>query len=181
MAKKYPRVKNQIDHRADFFRRLAAGKVQTTSKPTDRPAAQRAKPRLRTPPTNAEGKPMSLAEQLGLLGKLRKAKTTKPRKIIQAPVVLTPDKPRKPRKPRKPATKPARTAAVKSVPPASLPAVPVEPPAMPALPAVPQTTESATQPAAAQEATPAAQPGGESVPAKYDVQDLFQDIRGETT
>jgi len=89
----YPRVRNQVDHRADFFRRLAAGEVQNTNVPIERsqpppPAVKRAAP------TDDAGNPMSLAEQLGLLNKLQKQKNAKPKKRIVRPVVLNADKPR---------------------------------------------------------------------------------------
>jgi len=85
------RIRNQTDHRREYFERLAAGKVQQNAKPRDK-----TRPRIapvRPAATDANGKPMTLAEQLGIVRRDKQKRRVKPKKRIKAPVTLTPDKP----------------------------------------------------------------------------------------
>jgi hypothetical protein len=129
-----PQVKNQVDHRRLFYERLAAGKVQTSSKPADG-TKPRPQPIKRPAVTDASGRPLSLAEQLGLLTKAEKAKRKKPKKRITVPVILTPDTPSTVAPARVPA---APVAPVEVVVPVEPAAVVVEP-VVTASPAPPDT------------------------------------------
>jgi len=143
------RVMNQVDHRQNFFKRLAAGKVEQSKVPVcQQPPAQRP-----VKPKTDAAKPMSLAEQLGLLALAKQAKMQKPRKRVVAPIVVTPDKPR-------------IVAMPKVTPPIESPAAPAPPPPVPDIAAA-EPVEPA-EPAASEE-EPAAAP-------KPPI-DLFQDIR----
>jgi hypothetical protein len=98
-------VKNQVDHRADYYRRLAEGKVQSMPKPRAlRPVVtpeQQAEAAARMAKTRAALKHQSgktLAEKLGIkIKKKAAARTTAamPPELQQA-VTVDPDKPRLP-------------------------------------------------------------------------------------
>jgi len=93
MAKQYPRVMNQVDHRRSFFERAAAGKVEKSGQPKKK-APPRAAGKRKGPIDAKTGKPLTLAEQLGMLQLMEKKKNQKPSKRIKAPVTLNADEPK---------------------------------------------------------------------------------------